>query len=75
MTNKNKVEAVQAGDNIIWCHPVPVRKSCGTQSNGHWYCVTHKETFPNNFDKDTHIGDGKRHRLAWICHEHGPEQP
>lgn len=41
---------------------------------GHWYCVTHGEHFENQLQKDTHITQGS-HQLAWICHEHGIEQP
>jgi len=42
--------------------------------NGHWYCVTHDKHFENQLQKDVHINDGD-HRLAWICREHGIEQP
>lgn len=42
--------------------------------SGHWYCVTHGDHFDNQFQKDSHIHTGT-HRLAWICHEHGIEQP
>lgn len=47
-----------------------------TPSNeiGHWLCVTHDQHFDNQFQKDTHINEGTHH-LAWICHEHGIEQP
>lgn len=41
---------------------------------GHWFCVTHDEHFENQFQKDTHINSGT-HELAWMCHEHGIEQP
>lgn len=41
---------------------------------GHWYCVTHDAHFENQFQKDTHIHRGTHH-LAWICLEHGIEQP
>lgn len=41
---------------------------------GHWFCVTHDKHFDNQFQKDTHINSGA-HQLAWICHEHGIEQP
>lgn len=41
---------------------------------GHWFCVTHDEHFANQMQKDTHINQGTHH-LAWICHEHGIEQP
>lgn len=75
------VEACKAGEKVKITYPgakprseeVEVKPSCG-KNNGHWYCVTHQEGFQNNFMKDTHIRNGK-HRLAWICHEHGAEEP
>ena len=30
--------------------------------------------FANQLQKDSHITEGS-HQLAWICHEHGIEQP
>lgn len=51
-----------------------VQAACRDKTNGHWYCATHREHFANQFMKDVHISQGK-HRLAWICHEHGVEQP
>jgi len=53
---------------------VQVKAACKNKSNGHWYCVSHQEGFPNNFDKDTHIRTGA-HEMVWICHEHGAEAP
>lgn len=50
-------------------HPTPPGNRAG-----HWYCVTHAKHFENQFQKDTHIHEGS-HELAWICHEHGIEQP
>jgi hypothetical protein len=75
MTGKNKVEAVQQGEVVIVPTQCVIRRPCENKTNGHWCCVTHQLLFENNFGKDTHINDGKRHRLVWICHEHGPEQP
>jgi hypothetical protein len=74
------VEAVKAGQ-VIAIPQIPdrrlgqveVKTSCG-KNNGHWYCVVHKEHLQNNFMKDTHIAKGN-HILAWICHEHGAEEP
>lgn len=76
------VEAVKEGEQVqITYHgsrkrveTVKVQPACANQNGGHWYCVTHQEGFANNFDKDTHIREGK-HRLVWLCHEHGAEQP
>lgn len=39
--------------------------------DGRWCCVTCGEIFPNQFMKDTHIGDNKTHELAWLCLDHG----
>lgn len=50
-------------------HPTPPSNRAG-----HWYCVTHAEHFENQLQKDMHIHAGT-HQLAWICHEHGIEQP
>jgi hypothetical protein len=80
--SKGIVEAVQAGEQVPITYrgsedrteTVTVKVACPNQTGGHWYCVTHQEGFAHNFDKDTHIREGK-HRLVWICHEHGAEQP
>ena len=47
---------------------------CQDQRGGHWHCLTHKKGFVNNFAKDDHIHEGT-HKLVWICHTHGPEEP
>ena len=47
--------------------------SCGG-NKGQWYCVTHDQTFINQFYKDTHIEKGE-HQMAWVCPEHGLEVP
>ncbi len=51
-----------------------VKVACHDKTKGHWYCAIHREHFPNQFMEDVHISKGK-HRLVWICHEHGAEQP
>lgn len=79
---KGTVEAVKSGEQVTITYrgyedrteTVGVKPPCSNQRGGHWYCVTHQESFANNFDKDTHIREGK-HRLVWLCHEHGAEQP
>ena len=50
-----------------------VAAGCDTD-RGRWFCVTHDESFTNNFQKDMHITTGK-HRFVWICFDHGPERP
>ncbi len=54
--------------------PVTVKPSCGGQA-GRWSCVTCGYDPPNQFYKDTHIGEPGEHRMAWICLEHGIEVP
>jgi hypothetical protein len=74
------VNACQAGEVIAIrqadgrCGEAVVKAPCRDKTNGHWYCATHREHFTNQFMKDVHISKGK-HRLVWICHEHGAEQP
>ncbi len=76
----NQVSPCEVGEAIAFkqaddrCGEVTVKASCGDKHNGHWYCATHREHFENQFMKDSHIRQGK-HRLAWICHEHGAEKP
>jgi hypothetical protein len=41
---------------------------------GRWYCATHEQGFDNQLQKDIHIYTNK-HRLAWVCFEHGIEVP
>lgn len=75
------VEAVKAGEAIEVAQ-IPdgrrgqavVKEACENKGGGHWYCVTHHEHLMNNFMKDTHIEKGD-HRMVWICHEHGAEEP
>ena len=45
---------------------------CENANNGRWHCITHNQTFHNNFDKDTHLGKGT-HQMVWVCFEHGLE--
>jgi len=57
-----------------------VKAPCDSKDQGRWFCITHKQAFRNNFEKDGHISEhgpyGKvRHKLVWVCLIHGPEQP
>lgn len=70
MTTANRIAYADPGDTLDLG---TVQTSCGEQT-GHWYCVTHSEHLANNMQKEGHIYDG-RHRLVWICHQHGPETP
>ena len=52
-----------------------VGPKCATDG-GNWVCTTHGEAFPNNISKDSHLSAHSGVcRLAWNCHEHGPEVP
>lgn len=67
------VHTANVGDKIA--RGEVVRPPCENKTNGHWFCITHKKPFGNQLQKDTHIDDDKTHVLAWLCNEHGPEQP
>jgi hypothetical protein len=78
---KDNVTAAKQGETIAltfgpYGKPTTheVLAPCDEKNNGHWYCVTHKQHFPNQLQKDGHIHVGK-HKLVWVCHRHGPEQP
>lgn len=76
MTNKpdEKITAAQAGELIkIGSLPERVLQPCADKHGGNWHCLTHKKSFANQLQKDGHIHAG-RHRLVWLCHQHGPEQ-
>jgi hypothetical protein len=78
--SSSNVETVDVGEVIvIGSRPgnqYTIVAACpdDTNTTGHWYCATHNEGFRNNMSKDAHIDSGT-HRLAWICHLHGPEKP
>ena len=69
-----KVTPVKEGDRVPYLEETIVRPPCSEKKGGHWYCVTHREHLEHNFAKDNHIMEGK-HQMAWVCHEHGLEQP
>lgn len=72
------LEKVEIGEVIsrskIFIDPVTVKPACENKNSGRWYCVTHQRLFDNQLQKDVHISTGK-HRLTWICYDHGPEVP
>ena len=70
MLNPNLVYPVRAGQSI---DGEVVRPAC-KENNGFWFCVTHSKGFHNGWDKDGHVIRG-RHRMVWVCNEHGFEQP
>jgi hypothetical protein len=45
---------------------------CDDSKSGRWYCVTHRQIFDNQMQKDSHIGRGS-HKMVWLCFHHGPE--
>lgn len=47
-----------------------VRAKCATGKEGRWYCITHRQAFDNQMQKDGHIHLGK-HCLVWWCCDHG----
>ena len=62
--NVKKVElnaAIAADEGVKIVQP-----SC-SKNDGQWHCVTHSEAFRNQFEKDTHIHDGREHVMAWWC--------
>lgn len=80
-TLEGTVEKVDVGEAIdtsgvrkAFGGPVVVKASCRGKG-GQWFCTTHDYVCENQFDKDTHIGQPGNHRMAWICLEHGLEQP
>jgi hypothetical protein len=58
---------------------VTVKAPCDNKHDGQWYCITHRQGFRNQMEKDSHISElvngYVRHELVWICMLHGPEQP
>jgi hypothetical protein len=69
---------VKVGDAILdpndTSRTVKVKAACEDKHHGHWFCLTHAEGFANQLEKDSHIHSGI-HKLVWICHTHGAEQP
>lgn len=65
------VEKATIEDKI---HGVPLTDAC-TSNNGHWHCISCNQTLPNQLMKDIHIDQRGTHKMAWLCHEHGPEVP
>jgi len=70
----SRVKPVKVGELVEVTQKELVGSACTDKDNGHWYCVTHGAHFVNQFEKDSHIRTGK-HKLAWICHQHGIEAP
>lgn len=67
------LDTVREGDTVLRHDEVTVKPKCDTNA-GHWFCVTHRQDFGNQLQKDIHINHGK-HVLAWVCFEHGVEVP
>ncbi len=65
------------GETISFSEPprkVVVKEPCAS-SDGHHYCATHGEGFPNNLSVNSHAAEPGQHVLVWNCIEHGPERP
>lgn len=76
LTRHGSVECVEEGEQIRFTGlgPYTVAPACAEGARGHWVCLIHNKGFENQMGKDLHVGRGD-HRLAWICHQHGPEVP
>lgn len=75
---EDRIAKVEAGEKVFFLSQgandvAPARPKCD-KNNGRWYCATHRKRFENQLQKDIHIDTGK-HRLAWVCFEHGIEVP
>ena len=72
---------VAAGEKFSWREPngkrveVVALPPCESKTGGRWTCMTHNENFDNQMQKDCHLDESGRHKLGWICFEHGLEQP
>ena len=77
MRRVQNVEPVKLGAEVmLGPESYTAGPTCASKNAGHWHCVTHHVGFMNQLQKDGHIHDDrKRHVLAWICNEHGPEVP
>ena len=53
---------------------VTILPSCDSKTGGQWYCVTHGVTL-DNWSKEEHYAEPGKHVMAWLCNEHGLEQP
>ena len=79
---QDPITTAKAREIFEWISPIwpkeptlhRVGEPCADKTGGNWFCITHKQLFANQFEKDSHIHRGK-HRLAWWCQIHGPEQP
>lgn len=72
---EDRVAKIEEGETVAFDSggPETAGPKCA-QNTGRWYCATHQEGFANQLQKDIHIQQHK-HRLAWICFEHGVEVP
>lgn len=70
------IEKVAPGEEVRFngLGPFTILDTCDSDAQGHWVCISHGKSFGNQMEKDGHIMRGT-HRLAWICHQHGPEVP
>lgn len=53
-----------------------VLPACNSKTGGRWYCLTHgEESLANNFEMQAHCDGPGKHKIGWICFEHGLERP
>ena len=74
IAKEEKIRKVVVGSHIRFAMNMYTMKPSCDGKDGHWACMTHEKEFENQFQKDTHIHTGK-HLMAWVCLEHGFEQP
>lgn len=77
------ISHIEAGYSVKYKAPGEKRERttkilppCDEKESGHWYCHTHKEHFQNNSEASSHRDyEEGPHRMGWVCHLHGLEQP
>jgi hypothetical protein len=71
--SNNVDPALEGAAYVLDGHEHTVGPKCNS-NEGFWVCITHKTSFRNQMEKDSHIHRGD-HVLTWSCWEHGPEVP
>lgn len=80
MKQEEKITTATVGEIFSWKEYTGEQREsivgapCKNKNNGRWACMNHNKKFDNQLQKDSHIHTGK-HRLVWMCNEHGAEQP
>ena len=50
-----------------------VKKSCGKNKDGRWYCISCDTSLRTNLAAQSHDNIHKKHKIVWDCDEHGFE--